>query len=150
MHSRQETRLWPIRIRKGLTELVFFFPPCLSNEHSKCRHHFASQVLHHRDKDKKEGYAHDYTFANLWSHINLSLFPQHWRSWSRISSIQASFHLLPICNDFTPHAHANTPQNLILTDFPKAKGEGKKNVCLLTSLKKENQMGDKDFSKLCG
>lgn len=46
------------------------------------------------EKTKQRGYyTHDYTFANLLSHINPSpLFPhQQWRSWSRISSVQASF-----------------------------------------------------------
>lgn len=48
--------------------------------------------------------------------------------------------LLPIRNDFTPHACADTLQNLILKRFPKCKGRKKeikkKYVCLLTLLKK--------------
>lgn len=114
----------------------FFF--CHSNEHSKWRHHFASHVLHHRD-------AHDYTFASLLSHINISLFPQHWRSCYMISSIQASFHLLPICNDFTPHAHTDAPQTLVLTYFQRQK-EKKNDMRLLTSLQRENQNGGQGFS----
>jgi len=128
MHTFQETRLWP-RISKILTPHFSFLSQQWAQQMQAS---YASQVLHHRDKS----YGYDYTFANLASHINRSLFPQHRRSWSRISSIQASFHLLPICNDFTSHAHTHAPQTSYWQVSQRQK-EKKNDIRKLTSLERE-------------